>query len=146
MFLSTSRRPSSPSSHFLDRAAPQLRETRTAAPMDRANLADQRAEIAIEPDTRDDACLVRLRGEISLANSGEVARALLGLLNDGVARVVVDLDAVEFMDSSGIHALRRAAQHVPGSGHELRIINPVGPVGRLFALTRAESVLPIVDR
>jgi anti-sigma B factor antagonist len=114
--------------------------------MDRANLADQRAEIAIEPDTHDDACLVRLTGEIHLANSGEFARALLGLLNDGVARVVVDLDAVEFMDSSGIHALRRAARHGRGSGHQLRIINPVGPVGRLFALTRAESVLPIVDR
>ena len=114
--------------------------------MDRPNPGDQRAEIAIEPDTREDACLVRVSGEIHLANSGEFARSLLGLLNDGVARVVVDLDAVEFMDSSGIHALRRAAQRGRDSGHKLRIINPVGPVGRLFALTGAETVLPIVDR
>lgn len=114
--------------------------------MDRTHLGDQRVEIAIEPDTLNDTCLVRVSGEVDLANSGEFARSLLGLLNDGVARVVVDLDAVEFMDASGIHVLRRAAQQGRARGHALRIINPVGPVGRLFALTRAESVLAIVDR
>jgi anti-anti-sigma factor len=114
--------------------------------MDRPKPGDQRAEIAIDTDRREGACLVRLSGEIHLANSDELARSLLGLLNDGVARVDVDLDAVEFMDASGIHVLRRAAQQGRGSGHQLRIIDPVGPVGRLFALTRAERVLPIVDR
>jgi anti-sigma B factor antagonist len=53
-----------------------------------------------------DATIVDIRGDIDLYNSPDVRKVLLGLLREKrVPRVVVNLQAVKYIDSSGVASL-----------------------------------------
>jgi anti-anti-sigma factor len=55
-----------------------------------------------------DQGILRLRGEIDLSNADELTRAIAAAARNG-HEVEVDLSGVTFIDSSGLHAIRRAA-------------------------------------
>ena len=53
-----------------------------------------------------DAAIVEVEGDIDLYNSPELRKVLLGVLRDARApRVVVNLKAVRYIDSSGVASL-----------------------------------------
>jgi len=58
-----------------------------------------------------DATVVRLRGELDLHNAGEVRDALASVAASSPRRVVVDLEEVDFVDSTalGVFVEARAA-------------------------------------
>ena len=55
-----------------------------------------------------DACVVRLGGELDLYNADQVRDALRGALGDSHERVIVDLEQVEFIDSTALGVLIEA--------------------------------------
>jgi anti-sigma B factor antagonist len=89
----------------------------------------------------DGAAIVVADGEIDLETSPDLARALEGAL-DGRRRVVVDLQAVSFMDSTGISLLLTTAEQARRAEVEL-LIEPSAVVRRVLRLTGVERVLPL---
>jgi anti-sigma B factor antagonist len=63
-------------------------------------------KIRLEHATRDG--ILRVSGEIDLSNAEELERAIERAAGDG-QEVLLDLSGVTFIDSSGLHAIRRAA-------------------------------------
>ncbi|MFD0517707.1 STAS domain-containing protein [Paractinoplanes durhamensis] len=51
-----------------------------------------------------DAALVRLTGEIDLANAGDIGRAIVNRVNEA-GKVLIDLTTVSFLDSAGVRLL-----------------------------------------
>lgn len=68
--------------------------------------------------------------------------ALLRHIEAGQDRIVVDLSACEFMDSSGLGALVTAAKRVGPRG-TIAVAGAGGAVARLFALTRMDRVFAL---
>lgn len=62
-------------------------------------------------------------------------------LRDAPPRVVLDLGAVEFLDSSGLGAVVAARKFVAGGVLELAALTPA--VARVFRLTRMDTVFTI---
>ena len=93
-----------------------------------------------------EACLVRLEGELDLESAPALSRELDRLLAGDHRRVVIDLDGLEFADSSGLQCLLAAAALSRSDGDALRIIEPEGQVSRLFEVTEAERLLPLIPR
>jgi anti-sigma B factor antagonist len=89
----------------------------------------------------DAARIVAADGEIDLETAPELARALEGAL-EGAARVVVDLQSVSFMDSTGVSLLLTTAEQARRAEVEL-IIEPSPIVRRVLRLTGVEQVLPL---
>jgi anti-anti-sigma factor len=58
---------------------------------------------------------------------------------DAVARVIVDLSGVDFLDSSGARALLLSDSHARGLGKSLEFVCPGGTVRRRLALYGLES-------
>ena len=77
-----------------------------------AVLVDMSAvfEVRIERDSR-----VVVSGDLDLATAPQLMSAVESLAATGARRVVVDLGAVSFIDSSGISALLRADQTLRGA-------------------------------
>jgi anti-sigma B factor antagonist len=86
--------------------------------------------------------VVRVAGEIDF---GVVAVLELPLLQavaaDGVRRVVVDLGAVRFMDSSGVHALMRGYDAAIALQRSLTVRNATGVVVRVLRLLGVAEIL-----
>jgi anti-sigma B factor antagonist len=98
----------------------------------------------VELSTRecDDRVIVSLRGELDVAFAAGVA-ASLAEIAARVCQVVVDLEGLEFIDSSGLAALARARRHARQAGGDLLLAAPQQQVLRLLALTRLNDVFSV---
>ena len=86
-----------------------------------------------------------LEGEFDMAAADEVRTQLSALTDGGSGRVVLDLAAVTFMDSSTLRELLRAELALRAGGGGLVLAAPTPAVMRLLALTRATELLSVVD-
>jgi anti-sigma B factor antagonist len=78
---------------------------------------------------------VRIVGALDLSRVPELNDVLDGLAADGHRRLVLDLGAVDFMDSRGLAALLRAKRSADRDGHRLTISSRSPQVQRLLELT-----------
>ena len=60
-------------------------------------------------------------------------------------RIVIDLSAVTFMDSSGLKSLLQAQARSQADSNRLRLVRPPRRVQRVFELTNTEGLLPFLD-
>ncbi len=66
-------------------------------------------------------------------------------LEAGTARLVLDLTAVEFVDSTGLSAILSAFRRLPADGGALALAGCRKPVFDLIKLTRLDRVLRLFD-
>lgn len=90
---------------------------------------------------------VTASGEIDLASSPDLRRELQALLDDGVRRIVLDLEAVTFVDSSGLGVLVGVRKRIDSDGDDgwLRIRGLNGPVRKVFEITGLDEVFDLRD-
>ena len=62
-----------------------------------------------------------------------------------IRRVVIDLGAVPFMDSSGLGAVIGMLKRVAERGGELALARPQTPVKLVLQITRADKMLKVYD-
>lgn len=76
-----------------------------------------------------------LAGSLDIATAPTVRAALLEAAERGDHRLVVDLDRVEFLDSTGLGALIGAQRRAKEAGGEIRLAVPEGQILRLLRIT-----------
>jgi len=69
--------------------------------------------------------------------------ALAELVDQGIYHLVVDLEQVSFLDSSGIGVLMGVQRRLREHGGSLRLAAPSARVRRVLELTGVTTVLPI---
>jgi anti-anti-sigma factor len=85
--------------------------------------------------------LVRISGEIDLANAAQLYAVLLE--HGGERRLVVDLSTLGYIDSAGLAALHRAYLELRHEHREVAlVVPPEAPCARTFEIVALD--LPIV--
>lgn len=79
---------------------------------------------------------ITLNGRLTFAENGDFRRMLAGLEQGGAHTVVLDLSALEFMDSTGMGMLLVARDVVAGRGGQVVLRNAGGQVGRMLNLAK----------
>jgi anti-sigma B factor antagonist len=101
----------------------------------------------LELSTREDRgwTVVTARGQLDVATAPDLRQALVEAQYGGATRVVLDLDAVEFLDSMGlgviVGALKRSRTH-EGSGFVIACSRD--RLLHLFEVTGLDGILRIV--
>ncbi len=97
----------------------------------------------IEADRDGERAVARLAGEVDVANAAEVGRRLDDAVA-GAGSVVVDVGALDYLDSQGVRLLHGLAQRLDADGVELVIVAPAGTVaGQVLELTRLGDVTTV---
>src|SRR5512140_1327538 len=65
------------------------------------------------------------------------------LLSDHEKKVILDLSGVDYMDSTGIGQISKAATRLQDAGADVRIANARGLVREVLAITKIDSVLTV---
>jgi anti-anti-sigma factor len=81
------------------------------------------------------AWVVAPRGEVDIATCGELAASLDEVIQAGATVLVLDLGGVDFLDSSGIRVIVRAARELEELGGRLLIENASGATQRTLEVT-----------
>jgi anti-sigma B factor antagonist len=98
-----------------------------------------------EPTTTmlEDVAIITVSGELDLALSAKLAPELNAALRSPVRAVVIDLEAVSLVDSTGIALLLNAFRRLDQAGRQLAIACPMGSPRRAFELTALDRQLPM---
>src|SRR5262245_48249626 len=89
-----------------------------------------------------DCEVVSLAGELDCNSSPALVEALRQA-SDNSRPVVVDLSALQFIDSSGLHVLMSGA--TDGDARRI-VVCPPGNVARVLAIVRAEAALAVFEQ
>ena len=84
--------------------------------------------------------VVRVRGDIDLTNADTVTEALRALADVGEHRVDLDLDAVTFIDSTGIRSLLDGLRF----GLDLRVVASSERVDRVLEISGVDTLLDVL--
>jgi anti-anti-sigma factor len=87
--------------------------------------------------------VVALVGEMDIANTAAFASRIAGLGATGAYRVVIDLSALTFLDSSGINALVSAAKALEADGGEVTLAAPTAHIRQVFEIVNLAEVVAI---
>jgi anti-anti-sigma factor len=90
---------------------------------------------------------VAVAGELDLSNAHTLQELLDDLDREGAELIVLDLEALEFIDSSGMALLVNSHKRLNGGSGCLRLIpSRVDGVRRVLAATGLDTTLPFVEQ
>jgi len=94
-------------------------------------------------DRSDGAVTIVARGELDAYGAPELSDAFSELAREG--RVVIDLSAVSFLDSTALGVVVRSVREIEERGDDSRVVLPKGSARRIFEITTLDRVLPVVE-
>ncbi len=94
-------------------------------------------------ESRDGAVVVRLAGELDLYNAEEIRTALAETIRTKPRRIIVDMAAVEFIDSTALGVLIEARSQLGQDG--LHLAAPQLETRRTLQISGLDRHLPVHD-
>jgi anti-anti-sigma factor len=101
--------------------------------------------LEVQSEDRKGLVHVALRGELDLSTVGKVQDELRRVEAGAPPVVVLDLSKLTFLDSTGLRCVVTADERARDAGRRLVVVRGPEPVQRVFAITRLEERLEIVD-
>ena len=101
--------------------------------------------LAISTETRDEANVVHVEGELDVYSSPQLKDILEGFGND-CGRVVVDLGEVHFIDSTALGVLVAGHQRVESHGGQFRLVVDDPFLLKIFHITGFDGTLSIYSQ
>ncbi len=89
--------------------------------------------------------ILTLSGEIEIYNTGAVQAEVKGLIAAKKVRLVLNMEAVPFIDSTGIGMVLQFQKNLRAGGGGLKLAQISPAVDKVFHLTKLNSVLEIFD-
>lgn len=95
-------------------------------------------------EEREAAVLIHVKEErLDAHNSGELKSQMLSLFEEGKTNIVVDLEEVRFVDSSGLGSLVSGFKNASARNGNLKLCGLQPQVKSMFELTRLHRVFEI---
>lgn len=105
---------------------------------------DNLVGVEIEQREDDEVVVARLTGELDISGAETTGERLGEAVPSSARGLVVDLSALEFIDSSGVAMLFGLARRVGSRRQELRVVAPAGkPVARVLEIVEFDRAAPV---
>jgi len=89
--------------------------------------------------------IIDVNGEMDLYNSYKLKELVMKMLEKKVERFIINLENVDYIDSSGIGALIYICSTIKKQGDKLVITNIHGSVKKVIELTKLMGYFPIMN-
>jgi anti-sigma B factor antagonist len=87
--------------------------------------------------------VVKLSGEADATVSGKLRDALDAEVSRQPKRLIIDLSALRFMDSSALHVILAASKALAVRGGAVALVDPQQSVSTVLRLTQVDQVLAV---
>jgi anti-sigma B factor antagonist len=98
----------------------------------------------VEHEQSADGQVIRLIGEMDMSNVNEARKPILGAIGGGDGKpIVLDLDRLEFIDSTGIRLLLEAHAASTADSNRLSITGVRGQVAQVLRVTGVDETIDL---
>lgn len=98
----------------------------------------------VEVEEQDEVAVVAVRGELDIASSPVLRDRLVELGNGDARKLVIDLEAVEFLDSTGLGVLIGGLKRMRSKDGDLVLVCTKPRILKVFEITALTKVFRIV--
>lgn len=103
------------------------------------------AQLSIDTRPQQGGVLLTLRGELDMASSPQLERAIATAVRDEPAAVVLDLRELDFIDSTGLRTLISEHERSLKAGRRFALVQGSRQVDRLMSITRVSEHLDVIS-
>jgi anti-sigma B factor antagonist len=100
-------------------------------------------DLDVETGTIEGAAVLTLRGEIDVYTAPRLRQAIIDLVDGGASRIVVDMEKVDFLDSTGLGVLVGGLKRVRMQEGSLSIVTSQDKILKIFDITGLNKVFPV---
>jgi anti-sigma B factor antagonist len=100
-------------------------------------------DLRVDVSRRGRWSVVEVGGEVDVATAPRLREKLISLVNDGSYHIVVDLGAVDFIDSTGLGVLISGLKRVRTHDGELVLVCTEARILKVFEITGLTKVFPV---
>lgn len=101
-------------------------------------------ELGLEvDDSRPPFTVLAVKGEIDVYSAPRLRERLVELVNEGHRRIVVDLEGVDFLDSTGLGVLVGGLKRLRTHGGDLSLVCTQPRILKVFEITGLTTVFSI---
>jgi anti-sigma B factor antagonist len=97
-------------------------------------------ELSLSARAAEDYLVLDVAGEIDVYTAPQLRERLIALVEGGARHVIVNLDRVEFLDSTGLGVLVGALKRLRGVGGELYLVCDQERLLKIFRITGLDRV------
>ena len=102
-------------------------------------------DLKIDTEEKDGAALIRLQGEVDVYTAPKLKSTLVDLVDKGNFKIVVNLEQVDFMDSSGLGVLVGGLKRVRSHEGAIALVCTQENILKIFRITGLVKVFPIFE-
>ena len=100
-------------------------------------------ELAVQLDEQDGWTVARASGDLDLTTAPRLREQLVQVVMDGRPRIVLDLEGVDFIDSTGLGVLVGVLKRTRSQGGDLRLVSQRNGLRKILELTTLDRALPL---
>lgn len=100
-------------------------------------------ELEVSIEMQAGACVLHVAGEVDVYTAPRLKVALTDAADRGCAPLIVDMEQVGFIDSSGLGVLVGALRRVKEAGGDLRLVCTRDNVVKIFRITGLDKVFSL---
>lgn len=100
-------------------------------------------DLDVDTSTRDSATVLSLRGEIDVYTAPRLRQALIDLIAQDATNIVVDMEKVDFLDSTGLGVLVGGLKRVKAKDGSMKLVVTQDKISKIFEITGLTKVFPI---
>ena len=103
------------------------------------------AEVELSNREVDGIVIIDIDGEIDLYNAPEIKETIKNHMEENKKQIIINLEKVSYIDSSGIGALISSLSNLKKVGGGLKVLHVYDSVKKVFELTKLTSFFDIYD-
>ena len=100
-------------------------------------------DLRLDVSEQDGWSVLQVGGEIDVATAPRLREQLIKLVNEERFRIVVDLESVDFIDSTGLGVLIGALKRVRSRDGDLHLVCSDDRILRVFEITGLDQIFTI---
>ncbi|MDO9556459.1 MAG: STAS domain-containing protein [Coriobacteriia bacterium] len=100
-------------------------------------------ELDINTECEGGICRIVLKGEVDVYTSQQLKQEIVDAVEDGCINLLIDLEQVGFVDSSGLGVLVSGLRRVKERSGTLRLVCTRENILKIFRITGLDKVFPV---
>jgi anti-sigma B factor antagonist len=100
-------------------------------------------DLVVQPEARGDWAILTVSGEVDVFTAPKLHEGIVQAIDSGHEKLLIDLDGVGFMDSTGLGTLVGGLKRIKERGGMLSLVCTNRPVLRILTITGLDSVFEI---